>query len=248
MLPEDKIAAPVGCGVGGVGEDASFPAGAGDEGRVGRSGPSGEHLAAFAGYHAVVSEDRGHAGKIDSFGDRVAFSDGFRAKAFRALAKVLDLEALAGKNFGQSGPPPTAFAHLAIEAEPASEKDGVDTARLNGLHGQADAVRKGEDFGAEEVTVEELWMQLEVLRLDVRENDHVVFLEDLFVFARRHVVEIPSRHALDLVSAGFLGGSDQPLAVVDEVQALGGVVERGLRIDRSQLDRPVADVVDSCHN
>src|SRR5689334_17380289 len=90
-------------------------------------------------------------------------------------------------------------------------------------------------------------MQLEILRLDIRKNDDVVGVQNLFIAAGLEIIEIPSGHAGDFELAAGLDGLKQPMAIVDEVQALGGVVKRSLGINGSELDRPIADVINAFH-
>lgn len=116
-------------------------------------------------------------------------------------------------------------------------------AGLYGLDRQSDAIGKGQYLGPEEVAVEELGMELEIFGFDIGEDDDVVFLEHALILSGRHVVEVPGGHAHDLVSTAGLNRVHQPLPVVDDVQSLGCVVEGGLRIDRSDLYSPVADII-----
>src|SRR5262245_60796903 len=91
--------------------------------------------------------------------------------------------------------------------------------------------------------IEELRMQLEILRLYVGKNNNVIGFQYFFITPRFKIIEIPGRHASDLEFATRFNGVQQPMSVVDEVQAFRSMIEGSLGIDRTQLDRPVADVI-----
>ena len=111
------------------------------------------------------------------------------------------------------------------------------------FHGETGAVWESQDFRAKEFPIEERRVELEVLGLHIGKDDDVVFLQYFLVTARFHVVEIPGGNAGDLELAAGLDGFQEPVAVVDEVQSLRGMVEGSLGIDRAELNGPIADVI-----
>ena len=77
---------------------------------------------------------------------------------------------------------------------------------MNGFNSEADAIRKRQDLGSEQMVVEELRMELKVLRLYIRKNDNIVFFKNLLILAGGHVVEIPCRDTHDFVPPTGLDG------------------------------------------
>jgi hypothetical protein len=168
-------------------------------------------------------------------------------EALRALDEVLVVETADRQDLTEPGAAPAALAQLPGEGIPAAKEEG-GPALLDGLDRQPDAVRVGQDRLAELLAVEEVRGQLEELGVDVAEDEDVVFGQDALVIARAElVVEIPGRDGLDLVPARGFQRVLQPLAVVEDVQALGRVIEGRLGEDRSRQDRPIPDVVDLSH-
>jgi len=69
--------------------------------------------------------------------------------------------------------------------------------------------------------VEEAWSKLEQLGIHVTENEHVVLIEHGLVIPRSQlVVELPCRYRRHRVLAGGFQGVLEPVAVVEDVQAL----------------------------
>ena len=211
--------------------------------RVIFASPRGNDFAAVAGQHAVEAQDRRHGRQVEAFQDGVLFRYRFGAKAFGALAQVFVVQTAHGQNLAQRRAPPAAFAELTVEAQPAPEEHHVRSG-LDRLDGQPRAIGKREHPCAEQFAVEERRIELEIFGLDIGKNHNVVFGEYFLESTRFHVIEIPGRHALDLKFAAGLDRFEQPMAVVDHIQPLGGMIKRCLRIDRPQLDGPVANVID----
>src|SRR4030042_6762175 len=102
----------------------------------------------------------------------------------------------------EAGPAPPPLALLSGEGIPAAEEEG-GPAFLDGLDGQTDSVRVGQDGRPEFFAVEEVRSQLEELGVDVAENEDIIGGQDALVVARAElVVEIPGREGLD---RGFPG-------------------------------------------
>ena len=96
--------------------------------------------------------------------------------------------------------------------------------------------------------VEEAGRELKQLGVDVAEDEGVIIGQDLLIIARPElVVEVPGGDGFDLVLTGGFQGVFQPDAVIEDVQALGRVIERRLGENRSGQNGPIPDVIDLGH-
>ena len=107
---------------------------------------------------------------------------------------------------------------------PTTQKHGVGTC-TNRLHRETNAVWEGQYSGSKQMSVEKLGMELEILRLHVRENDDIVLIKNLLVFPGRHVVKFPRWYTDDFVSSAGLNSRYQPFSIIYKIQSLGGVIK-----------------------